>query len=181
MSDVVEMIMADHRELERLFGKLRDEPDSRPLLVPVVAALLSAHSRAEEAEVYPAAKNEAGETDDVAHSQQEHLEAEKLLHELAGTDPNSSAFDTVLRQFVDAVTHHVEDEEKNVLPGIREQLSQQRREQLGAAFAAVRAKHLMSGDSISLTREQLAQQAANLDLPGRSGMSKDELARQLQK
>jgi len=181
MPDVVDLIMNDHRELERLFEQLRTQPDSRTLVVPVVAALLTAHSRAEEAEVYPAARDEADETEEVSHSQEEHLEAEKLLHKLADADPHGSQFESLLQEFVDAVTHHVEEEESTVLPGMRQRLDDRRREQLGEAFAAVRRQHLMSGDSSQLTREQLQQQAENMDLPGRSQMSKDQLEKQLQK
>ena len=49
-ADVVDLIMQDHREVERLFEELRTSPDKRPNLVPVLTALLTAHSRAEEAE-----------------------------------------------------------------------------------------------------------------------------------
>jgi hemerythrin superfamily protein len=76
-ADVVELIMQDHREVERLFQELQNFPDKRPLLTPVLAALLVAHSRAEEAEVYPAAKDEAGDVEDVAHSQEEHTKARR--------------------------------------------------------------------------------------------------------
>jgi hemerythrin superfamily protein len=181
MPDVVDLIMSDHRELERLFEQLRTQPDTRVLLVPVVAALLSAHSRAEEAEVYPAARDEAGETEEVAHSQEEHLEAERLLHRLADADPNGGQFDSLLREFVDAVTHHVEEEESTVLPGMRERIDGRRREQLGEAFAATRKRHLLAGDSSRLSRDELQRQAENMDLPGRSQMSKEQLERQLQK
>ena len=181
MPDVVDLIMSDHRELERLFDQLRTQPDTRPLLVPVVAALLSAHSRAEEAEIYPAARDEAGETDEVAHSQHEHVEAEQLLHRLADTDPTSSRFESLLEEFVGAVKHHIEEEEGTVLPLMRERLEQRRLQQLGEAFASVRARHLMTGDSSQLSRGELQQQAENMDLPGRSQMSKEQLEKELQK
>jgi hemerythrin superfamily protein len=66
--DAVDLIMQDHRELERMFDELRNHPDRRRALVPVMATLLFAHSRAVEAEVYPAAR-EAGGSEDVEHSQ----------------------------------------------------------------------------------------------------------------
>lgn len=181
MPDVVDLIMADHRELERLFDQLKSQPDSRQLTVPVVAALLAAHSRAEEAAVYPAARNEADETDEVAHSQEEHLEAEQLLHRLADTDPTNSQFDNLLEDFVSAVKHHIDEEESTVLPGMRERIDDERRRQLGDAFVSVRARHLMAGNANQLNRDELRQQAENMNVPGRSQMSKDELAKQLQK
>jgi hemerythrin superfamily protein len=69
--------MQDHREVERLFDELKDNPEKRPNLVPVLTTLLSAHSRAEESAVYPAAAEEADQADDVAHNQQEHIEADQ--------------------------------------------------------------------------------------------------------
>jgi hypothetical protein len=51
MPDVVEMIMQDHREVERMFAELKSSPEKRAALVPVLITLLTAHSRAEEAEV----------------------------------------------------------------------------------------------------------------------------------
>ncbi len=126
-ADVVDLIMQDHREVERLFDELKDYPEKREGLVPVLTTLLSAHSRAEEAEVYPVAAAEADEADEVAHSQEEHVEADQLLAKLAATDPTSAQFEKVLQNLIDAVSHHVEEEETKVLPGMRANLSEERR------------------------------------------------------
>jgi hemerythrin superfamily protein len=176
--DVVDLIMQDHREVERLFEELRTSPDKRPNLVPVLTALLTAHSRAEEAEVYPVARDEAGETDEVAHSQEEHVEADQLLARLAESDPESADFDDVLNDLVSAVKHHVEEEESKVLPGLRERLSDARRAELGEAFASSREQHLgeQPGD---ITKDELSQQARNAGVSGASTLSKDELAEKL--
>jgi hemerythrin superfamily protein len=178
--DVVDLIMQDHREVERLFDQLESNPDKRPNLLPVLTTLLTAHSRAEEAEVYPVARDEAGETEQVAHSQEEHLLADQLLAKLAGTDPATPTFDKVLSELVEAVTHHVEEEETKVLPGIRARLSEQRRTELGEAFLASRAQHLgeQPGEA---TKQDLVQQARNINLPGAAAMSKDDLERELKK
>lgn len=178
--DVVDLIMQDHREVERLFDELKDDPEKRPNLLPVLTTLLTAHSRAEEAEVYPVAAAEAGEREEIAHSQQEHIEADQLLAKLARSDPASADFDRVLQNLIDAVSHHVEEEETKVLPGMRANLSDERRAQLGEAFVASRKQHLgeQPGD---ITREQLARQASNADLSGTAGLSKDNLQRKVQR
>jgi hemerythrin superfamily protein len=178
--DVVDLIMQDHREVERLFNELKTRPEQRRLLIPTLTSLLTAHSRAEEAEVYPVARDEAGEADEVAHSQQEHAEAEQLLARLAETDPQAPEFDEVLNDLVEAVTHHVEEEESTVLPGMRERLDDARRAELGKAFAASRAEH-MGDQPGEATREELLVQARNAGLAGASSMSKAELARELKK
>lgn len=174
MTDVVDMIMSDHREVERLFDQLMREPQRRRMVLPVVTALLVAHSRAEEAEVYPAARDEAGEADEVEHSQAEHVEAEGILEQLAGMDPTDSGFESTLQELIDAVTHHVEEEESSVLPGLRQRLSAERLAELGEAFAQRRAEHLgdMPGEA---TRDELLQQAQNAGIEGSFSMSKAEL------
>ena len=180
MADVVDMIMSDHREVERLFDQLMQEPDKRRMVLPVVTALLVAHSRAEESQVYPAARDEAGEADEVEHSQAEHVEAEGMLQQLAAMDPDDPGFESKLQELIDAVTHHVEEEESSVLPGLRQQLSAERLAELGEAFAQDRAEHLgdMPGEA---TRDELLQQAQNAGIDGASSMSKAQLKSSLER
>jgi hemerythrin superfamily protein len=175
MPDVVELIMQDHREVERLFEELRTQPDKRALSVPVLVGLLTAHSRAEEAEVYPVARDEAGAAELVAHSQQEHAEADELLKQLEAADPASADFEQLLEKVVEAVTHHVEEEESNVLPAMREGLDASRLDELAQAFVSSREEHLgeRPGD---ITKKERQQQAANAGISGSSTMSKDEIA-----
>ncbi|GGR55412.1 hemerythrin superfamily protein [Nocardioides luteus] len=162
--DVVDLIMQDHREVESIFEKLQREPEVRAGLTPVLVTLLAAHSRAEESEVYPAARDEAGEAEDVAHSQEEHLLADRLLAELSECDPFGDDYEKKLKEVVDAVTHHVEEEEKTVLPGMRSGLDDARRAELGQAFLKSRQEHL--GDMPQdRTRAEMKQQAANADIP----------------
>jgi hemerythrin superfamily protein len=172
--DVVDLIMADHREVESLFERMKNDPSQRPMLVPVMSTLLIAHSRAEEAEVYPVARDEAGIAEDVAHSQQEHAEAESLLEQLKTLDHDSEKFHDVLDELIDAVTHHVEEEESSVLPGMRKNLSEERLAELGEAFVTARAEHMGERPG-EATKEELMQQAENADVDGRSSMDKAEL------
>ncbi len=176
--DVVDLIMQDHREVERLFGELERHPEKRPLLVPVLSSLLTAHSRAEEAEVYPAAKGEADDAEDVAHGQKEHAEAEQLLTKLNNTDTRSKKFDKALSDLVEAVTHHVKEEESTVLPKMKRELGEARRRELGEAFVASRTLHL--GDRPGeATKEELLTQARNAGVTGASKMGKDEITREV--
>lgn len=176
--DVVDLILKDHRELEKLFDTLLQEPDKRANLVPVMSTLLTAHSRAEESEVYPAARAAGGE-EDVEHSQKEHLEADQLAKKLAETDPASDEFPIALKELIDAVTHHVQEEETTVLPGMRERIDSAERDQLGAAFLAAREKHLGEQPD-DITKAQLEQQAANVGLSGAASQTKADLKENLE-
>lgn len=178
MSDVVDLIVQDHRELQRLFEVLRNEPEKRAATAPLMSTLLFAHSRAEDSEVYPAAK-EAGGEEDVEHSQKEHLEADHLAEELRSLDPDSAEFATVLEALVEGVTHHIEEEEETVLPHMRQRMDDDTRSELGERFLAARAEH-MGDQPEGMTKQQLEQQAANIDLPGASGTGKKELKSELE-
>ncbi len=177
MTDVIDLIMDDHREVERLFEIMKSRPDQRLNTLPVVTALLIAHSRTEESAVYPVAQDEIA-SDLVEHSQEEHIAVEQLLERLQATDVESEEFDTLLDQVVESVNHHVEEEESSVLPAMRDELDEQRLDELGRAFAEARAEHLgeMPGEA---TKQDLAQQAQNLGLSGTQSMGKDELKDEL--
>jgi len=178
--DVVDLIMQDHREVERLFAQMKSQPDQRPMLVPVVASLLIAHSRAEEAEVYPVARDEAGETEEIGHSQEEHAQAEQILERLKAADHKSAEFDRLLTELIDAVTHHVEEEESKVLPGIRARLEKSRRAELAEAFIISRAEH-MGDQPGEASKAELLLQARNAGVEGASSMSRAELENALKK
>jgi hemerythrin superfamily protein len=177
MTNVVDLIMNDHREFERLFDRLKNQPETRKTDLPVMLSLLTAHSRAEEAEVYPAADQSGGDHD-VEHSQREHLECDQLAADLAATEVDAPDFEAKLDKLVDAVTHHLEEEEETVLPGMRSALSAERLDELGEAFLASREQHLGSMPE-DITKDELEQQAVNANLTGASTKSKDELAQEL--
>jgi hemerythrin superfamily protein len=177
MANVVDLIMNDHREFERLFDQLQNQPEKRATTLPVMISLLTAHSRAEEAEVYPAA-TEAGIDKDVEHSQKEHLEADQLAADLAATPVDAPEFGEKLTKLADAVKHHLKEEEATVLPGMRNRLSTERLDELGEAFLASREKHLGKTPD-DITKDELEQQATNANLSGASAKSREELARDL--
>lgn len=174
---VVDLIMTDHRELERLFDELQQTPEKRTNLVPVMTALLTAHERAEEDEVYPAARAE-GISEDVEHSQREHLEADQLAEKVVGGDPASEVSEAELNKLIAAIKHHIEEEESTLLPKMRSEMAATRLEELGEAFLTSRAAHLGEQPG-ERSKVQMRQQAANVGLTGSSSMGKSELERSL--
>lgn len=181
MPDVIKLITDDHRMMESLFEKLRSGEGDRKLLVEECAARLTAHSRAEEERVYPViTEKNPSESGEVHHGYEEHQEAEQLLHRLQGTDPQGPDFEPALTAFVDAVKHHVEEEESKILPALAEAVGRTELEELGRAFAKRRKEELKAhGIDDDVSRAELYQQAQEAGIAGRSQMSKEELAREL--
>lgn len=178
--DVVALIVQDHRDMQQIFTRLRSGQGDRRLLFQQMAALLTAHSRAEEAEVYPAIAA-AGDSQDVAHAREEHAEADELLTALREMDADSAEFETKLSKLIDAVLHHMEEEESTALPALRDGADTRRLATLADAFVHRRGEELFGGPSprqvggSELTRDKLYEKAREHDIPGRSQMSKDEL------
>jgi len=190
MADVVDLIKAQHRRIDELLEQAeKAEPEQMAALLRQVADLLLPHSQAEESFVYPAIKDyDKDEGDEVKDGVAEHHHIEGLLQELLAENPSGPGYDGKLAAMIGELRHHVEEEEQDLLPVLTEQASAEEREELGARFAEVTGHQLeddverggrssagSSGDGV--TREELYEQAKEKDIPGRSTMSKDELAR----
>jgi hypothetical protein len=192
-TDVVSLIKKDHRELEELFASLVAGDGDRQRMLDEITARLEAHSRAEELEVYPVlALADPGEEGEVEHAHHEHHEAEHRLR-MARNLVVSPHFGEAFTAFVAAVKHHVEEEENEVLPALQKAVDAGRLVELGAAFEKVRGELLAQpasainlevaagaraaiGDLADATREELYERAKEADIPGRSAMTKRELA-----
>ena len=177
--DVVTAIMNDHRVLEGLFDELEKNEEDRPVLVAEVKARLRAHSRAEERYVYPVlARVRPSEAGEVHHGTEEHRDAEDKLAALEAAIDGD--FQRALGEFVDAVRHHVAEEESEILPAIKESMSFRKRDELGKRFESHRISELKrAGIDDALTKEDLYIRAQRAGIAGRSSMSRGELARAL--
>jgi len=173
---VADLIRIDHREFERMFAELKDST-KRPLTGPAVVALIAAHARAEESEVYPVIRAKTDAASKVEHSQEEHAEADELSAKLVETSIDDPGYDGILERLVKSVSHHIEEEEETVLPAL-DQLPRDEQEQLATAFTRVRAEHLTAA-AAELSRSELQQQAKNEGLSGTTSMSNDELKHQV--
>lgn len=142
--DVVKLILADHREFERLMRELRNRENDRVALRKDLADLLVAHAEAEEDEVYPKLKRKAPEeAEEIEHGSEEHTDGhEALLTLLEIEDVDSDDFEEALEELVETVNHHLDEEERDVLNAARENVEDEVRAELGRAFLRRRAEVL---------------------------------------
>ncbi len=145
--DVVERILGDHAEFERLLRVLRSDDSDRRTALGELADLLVAHAEAEEAEVYPTLRSEvpSDEEGEVAHGREEHAEGhEELLALLEVDDVDSGDFSEQLEEVSEVVMHHLDEEEREVLNLAREHVDAEVRADLGRRFMEARANQLQS-------------------------------------
>lgn len=138
--DVVELILADHRRFEELLRELRDRSSDRPTHLSQLADLLVAHAEAEEREVYPRLQRRAPEeAEEIAHGAEEHADGHVALLDLLEADvADDVAFEEALEELSETLTHHLDEEERDVLNAARENVAVAEREELGRAFLRVR-------------------------------------------
>ncbi|TDW22529.1 hemerythrin domain-containing protein [Kribbella kalugense] len=144
--DVVEIILADHRWFEEALRELRDVQSDRAAVLADLATVLIAHAEAEESKVYPALRRkDAIDADEVEHSEREHDEGNEALLELMEVDDTSSEeFSSKLHELSEALSHHLDEEERDVLNPARTDISEKVRRDLGDSFSEERARLIES-------------------------------------
>ncbi|NGN69938.1 hemerythrin domain-containing protein, partial [Streptomyces sp. A7024] len=141
--DVLDALMEDHREVERLFAAFDGSTDGaqRRELVDHMIIELVRHSEAEEQHLYPAIRRVLPDGEKIADSElDDHAAAERTMDALDGAEPGSEAFARDVAQLMTQIKEHVAEEESEVFPQLRQALTKEEREELGEKVA--RAKRL---------------------------------------
>jgi hypothetical protein len=164
VGDLLSQLEAEHRQVEAWLEELEhaEDPDVRLRLLDQVERALGAHMRTEESEIYPLLAELDGEMAEEARN--EHTSARELLAKVRDAAPDTPGFGGLVAALKGGIGHHVEDEEGEAFPKLRQQLG----DRIPPAHGAP--------DAEGLTRDELYDKAKDLDITGRSTMSKDELA-----
>jgi hypothetical protein len=147
--DIIVLLKKDHRELKRLCAKLKKTGDralvARRRLFAQLATLLTAHAKAEERAVYAPLKREGGKLrDEVLEGYQEHHVADVLTRELSRLPVDHADWAPKMEVLSEALDHHIEEEETEILPELRELAERERLVRMGRAFLALRAELMNS-------------------------------------
>lgn len=145
--DVLDLILADHRQFEDLIREARRNDSDRAAARTALAELIVAHGEAEEEKVYPSLRNKGAIDDhEKEHGQEEHAEINEALIaflEAKGTD--TEKYDTALEELATVLNHHANEEEQTILNPAREDVSEDVRAELGVAWVTRRNELLEQG------------------------------------
>jgi hemerythrin superfamily protein len=144
-SDILATLKKEHDEVKALLSKLEDSESAseRKNLVLKIKAALVPHTKAEEKVVYDAviALRDKEARIDGHEGYLEHEWASKTLVRLEGienaTSPEHHAAGKVLK---DLVEHHIEEEERAIWNDVKENFSDEERQQMNRAFEAAKAR-----------------------------------------
>lgn len=133
--NAIEMLVAQHRRMEKLLKDLLDaEPGARRPLFARAADELMSHVLVEEEVFYPAVKAERTE-DILLESLEEHLSLKRVLSDLVALPADDEHFEPKLHVLEEQTRHHHKEEEEHLFPKVKKLLSPERLDALGAAMA----------------------------------------------
>ncbi len=176
--DAIELLTKDHNEVRTLFSQFQaaqeaDDADRMAAVADTIFDELEVHTTIEEEIFYPAIRGEDEELDEtVDESLQEHHVVDVLMNEMRDLTPGADEWVAKMTVLIENVEHHAGEEEDEMFPDVREQLTENRIQELGDELAA--RKETAKADLT--TKADLYEKARELDVEGRSAMSKQELA-----
>jgi hemerythrin superfamily protein len=144
-TDAIVHLKNDHKEIRRLFNEFEKAGDrayaTKGQIVDKILRLLTVHTYIENEVMYPRVRELLPELeDDVLESYEEHHVADVLVMELAAMKPDAERFTAKTMVLIENVRHHIEEEEKDWFPKVREGLGRKTLQELGAEMIEVREK-----------------------------------------
>jgi len=144
--DVIEILTADHREVEAMFIELETllqtrsgtEDELRKDLADQITIELVRHAVAEEVAVYPMVKEKVSE-EEAERAKREHAEAEETMKRLERLDSDDATFEQEIRKLMSEIREHVAEEEGEMFPRMREVFTQEELTELGKRVEAIKA------------------------------------------
>jgi hemerythrin superfamily protein len=155
---LLEELEMQHRQVEELFEKLSSADDEKQqrTLVEQLVQMLDQHMQLEETEVYPEVSSVDQELEEEAEIEHDlGREGIAKLQAMIGMP----GFGAAVAMLEAGIAHHVEEEEGEVFPKLREALGM---------------------PAADVSKKDLYEQARAAGIEGRSSMSKEELAAALE-
>ncbi|MCE7004828.1 hemerythrin domain-containing protein [Kibdelosporangium philippinense] len=144
-TDAIVLLKEDHKEIRRLFTEFENAGENatatKGKLVDKILELLTVHTYIENECMYPEVRKLLPELeDDVLESYEEHHVADVLSVELAMMKPEDERFDAKTTVLIENVKHHMEEEEAEWFPKVREGLGRKQLQEIGAKMIELREK-----------------------------------------
>jgi hemerythrin-like domain-containing protein len=144
-TDAIVLLKNDHKEILKTFKDFEKAGESatatKGKLVDRIIELLTVHTYIENEVMYPRVRELLPDVeDDVLESYEEHHVADLLVIELAGMKPDAERFDAKTTVLIENVRHHIEEEEQEWFPKVREGLGRKVLQELGEQMLQAKKK-----------------------------------------
>ena len=144
-TDAIVLLKEDHKKIRKLFKEFQQAGEGakarKGKIVEQIIEELTVHTYLENEVMYPAVRNALPDLEeDVLESYEEHHVADVLVMELSAMSPDDERFDAKTTVLIESVTHHIEEEEQDWFPKVREGLGRKQLQELGARMVELREK-----------------------------------------
>jgi hemerythrin superfamily protein len=144
-TDAIVILKDDHKTIKKLFREFQSAGENagaaKARVVKQIIEELTVHTYLENEVMYPEVRKLLpGLEEDVLESYEEHHVADVLCAELFAMDSDDERFDAKTTVLIENVTHHIDEEEQDWFPRVREGLGRKQLQELGARMAELREK-----------------------------------------
>ncbi len=144
-TDAIVLLKEDHKEILRTFKEFEKAGEgataAKGRLVDRIIELLTVHTYIENEVMYPRVRELLPDLEeDIDESYEEHHVADVLVMELAGMKPDAERFDAKTAVLIENVRHHIEEEEDEWFPKVREGLGRKVLQEIGEEMLEARKR-----------------------------------------
>lgn len=144
-TDAIVILKDDHKQIRKLFRDFESAGDkahkTKGEIVHRIIQALTVHTYMENEVMYPRVRELLPELEqDVLESYEEHHVADVLVMELYGMTPEDERFDAKTTVLIENVRHHIEEEEDEWFPKVREGLGRKQLQEIGEEMLAARER-----------------------------------------
>ncbi|WP_017318375.1 hemerythrin domain-containing protein [Mastigocladopsis repens] len=134
-----ELLLMDHTKADILFVEIFNANDPHKIqeYFGQLYKDIKAHGTAEEQVVYPAVRQYYEHTQEIYDQTDEVME---MLDEIKPINPASSEFKAKIEQLRTAVRTHINQEEKDIFPKLRDNFSHEQQKQMASEFKTAKSK-----------------------------------------
>ena len=142
-TDAIVVLKDEHKEIRKLFRDFQGAgPQATATKGKVAAKIiekLTVHTYLENEFMYPQVRTLLPELEsEVLQSYEEHHVADVLVMELVAMKPDAERFDAKMSVLIENVTHHMDEEETQWFPKVREGVSRGELQEIGARMLEAR-------------------------------------------
>jgi hemerythrin superfamily protein len=140
--DALEVLRRDHQKVKGLFQKAQGatDADQRKQIFDQIDTELEIHAHIEETVFYPAVEQHEELKEMVEEALDEHEEVKMLLEEMEDLSEDGAEFDSKLKELMDNVEHHVQEEEGEMFPKVLQVMDKSMLEELGKELESAKGK-----------------------------------------
>jgi iron-sulfur cluster repair protein YtfE (RIC family) len=144
-TDAIVLLKDEHREIRKTFRAFEKAGDNahatKGRLVDKMIELLTVHTYIENEVMYPRVRDLLPDLeDDILESYEEHHVADVLVLELSTMKPEDERFTAKTTVLIENVEHHMQEEEQEWFPQVRDGLGRKQLQELGEEMVRARQK-----------------------------------------